>query len=256
LTLTIKQWDAGHYNNSFSFIWQYGSGVLDLLEPTPDERILDLGCGTGHLTAQIAESGASVIGIDHSEEMIQTALETYPEIEFHCMDATEFAFDDSFDAIFSNAVLHWVQPPEAAIQRVRESLKQGGRFVAEFGGHRNVEKVVDALGAALVDHGVHDAESRNPWYFPSIGEYTSLLEQHGLEPTYARLYDRPTLLNGGEDGLYGWLTMFGDAFLRDVSESTRHSVLESVAERLRPTLLHDGNWYADYRRLQIVAVKR
>jgi trans-aconitate methyltransferase len=253
--LTIKQWDAGHYNDRFSFIWQYGTGVLDLLEPKPDERILDLGCGTGHLTAQIAESGASVIGVDHSNEMVQAAREAYPDIEFHCMDATEFAFDEPFDAIFSNAVLHWVHPPEAVIQRVREALCLGGRFVAEFGGKHNVEQVVNALVDALVEHGVEDAAARNPWYFPSIAEYTSLLEQHDLEPTYARLYDRPTLLDGGEDGLYGWLTMFGDSFLRDVSESTRRTVVDSVAERLRTALFRDGNWYADYRRLQVVATR-
>jgi trans-aconitate methyltransferase len=255
-TVTIKQWDASHYNESFSFIWKYGSGVFDLLEPQPGERILDLGCGTGHLTAQIAESGATVVGIDHSDDMVQAAKQSYPEIEFYRMDATDFAFEEPFDAIFSNAVLHWVRPPEQAIERVRAALKPGGRFVAEFGGKHNVEQVTDALVEALIHHGVADAAERNPWYFPSIGEYTNLLETYGIESIYARLYNRPTLLDGGEDGLAGWLTMFGDAFLQGVSETTRRSVMEAVANSLRPTLLQDGNWYADYRRLQIVAVKR
>jgi trans-aconitate methyltransferase len=253
--LTAKQWDAGHYNQSFSFIWQYGSGVLELLDPQPGERILDLGCGTGHLTARIAESGASVVGIDHSIEMVEAARATYPEIEFHRMDATDFSFSDPFDAIFSNATLHWVKPPEQAISCMRGALKPGGRLVAEFGGHGNVEQVIQALVDELAQHSVADGMSRNPWYFPSIGQYAALLEQNGFEPVFACLYDRPTLLDGGEDGLAGWLSMFGDSFLADLSENTQQAVIAGVAERLRPALLRDGNWYADYRRLQVVAIR-
>ena len=253
--MSAQQWDARHYNQSFSFIWQYGEGVLELLQPQPGERILDLGCGTGHLTAQIAESGASVVGIDHSAEMIDAAREAYPSLEFHRMDAIEFSFDEPFDAVFSNATLHWVRPPERAVERIYRTLKPGGRFVAEFGGHGNVQQVVRALIAELEQRGHRDAAERNPWYFPSIAEYTTLLEQHGLEPTFARLYDRPTLLDGGEDGLAGWLMMFGDSFLQGLSPDERDAVVSGVAERLRATLLRDGNWYADYRRLQVVAIR-
>lgn len=254
--MSVKQWDADHYNDQFAFIWEYGAGVFDLLDPVDGEQILDLGCGTGHLTAQIAEAGATVIGIDHSADMIDAAKVSYPEIQFHCMDATDFAFDEPFDAIFTNAVLHWVHPPERAVQRIHDSLKPGGRLVAEFGGHRNVGAVVEALIAELERHGYPDAAERNPWYFPSIAEYTSLLESRGLEPVMARLYDRPTLLDGGEAGLGGWLTMFGDSFLKDVPDQTRSSVVNGAAERLRPVLFRDGNWYADYRRLQVVAYRR
>lgn len=251
--MTSKQWDAGHYNQSFSFIWQYGAGLLELLDPRPGERVLDLGCGTGHLTAEIASKGASVVGIDHSAEMIDAARKAYPELEFHQMDATDFSFDEPFDAVFSNAVLHWVKPPEAAVRSIRAALKPGGRLVAELGGHRNVDQVVRALVAELDRHGYPDAGSRNPWYFPSIAEYTSLLEANGLEAVYARLYDRPTPLDGGEDGLAGWLAMFGDPFLSGVPAETLRSVIAAVAARLRPALFHDGTWYADYRRLQVVA---
>jgi trans-aconitate methyltransferase len=256
LTTENKKWDAGHYNESFAFIWQYGAGVLDLLKPAEGERILDLGCGTGHLTAKIAESGATVVGIDHSADMVDSASAAYPAIEFQRMDATNFAFDEPFDAIFSNAVLHWVQPPEAAVKRIRTALKPGGRFIAEFGGHGNVDQVVTALITELENHGYGDAASRNPWYFPSMAAYSALLESHGLEPILMRLYDRPTLLDGGEAGLSGWLAMFGDSFLRGVSEDDRCTVLTGVADRLRPTLLHGSDWYVDYRRLQVVAVKR
>jgi trans-aconitate methyltransferase len=254
--VTAKQWDAGHYNQSFAFIWNYGAGVLELLKPEPGERILDLGCGTGHLTKQIHDAGATVVGIDHSSDMIDAARQSYQEIEFQCIDAASFSFDDPFDAVFSNAVLHWVQPPARAVQRIRESLKPGGRFVAEFGGHGNVAQVVTTLVSELEARGFVDAHKRNPWYFPSIAEYTTLLEGHGLEPIFARLYDRPTLLEGGDEGLAGWLTMFGDSFLAGVPAEEHHSIMQTVADRLRPTLFRDGNWYADYRRLQIIAVKR
>jgi trans-aconitate methyltransferase len=251
----LKQWDASNYNDQFAYIWEYGAGVFDLLKPARGERILDLGCGTGHLTAQIAETGASVVGIDHSSDMIDAAKLSYPSIEFHCMDATGFRFAEPFDAIFSNAVLHWVRPPERGVQRIRDSLKPGGRLVAEFGGHRNVGAVVETLISEMEDHGISNAAARNPWYFPSIAEYTSLLEEHGMEPVMARLYDRPTLLDGGESGLGGWLMMFGDSFLKDLPVESRESIVENVAERLRPTLFRDGDWYADYRRLQVVAYR-
>jgi SAM-dependent methyltransferase len=254
--LATKQWDAGHYNQRFAFIWQYGEGVLELLEPQSGERVLDLGCGTGHLTAKIAESGASVVGIDHSPEMVATAKASYPSIPFHQMDATSFQFDEPFDAVFSNATLHWVKPPEQAIQRIHAALKPGGRFVAEFGGRGNVEQVVRGVTAELASRGYVDSADRNPWFFPSIARYTALLEHYDLEPIFARLYDRPTLLDGGEDGLEGWLIMFADSFLRDVPHSERASIVAGVRDRLRPTLYRDGAWYADYRRLQVIAVRR
>ncbi len=191
--------------------------------------------------------------MDHSAEMIQTAQQTYPEIEFHQSDATSFSFNEPFDAVFSNAVLHWVRPPERAIERIRDALKPGGRFVAELGGRGNVEGVVSALVAELERHGVPDARDRNPWYFPSIGEYAALLEHHGLEPSLARLYERLTLLQGGEDGLTGWLEMFGDPFFSGVDAATRQTVIAAMSDRLRPTMYRDGSWYADYRRLQVVA---
>jgi trans-aconitate methyltransferase len=254
-TLSIQQWDAHHYNREFAFVWEYGSGVLELLQAKPDERILDLGCGTGHLTNQIADSGSTVIGIDHSAEMIAAARQSYPSIEFHQMDGSKFSFDEPFDAVFSNATLHWIHPPEAAADCIRRALKPGGRLVAEFGGHRNVGQVVNALTTELALHGYPEAMSRNPWYFPSIAEYTALLERLGMEPVFARLNDRPTLLDGGYEGLASWLSMFGDSFFEGVPDDERSRICEAVAQRLQPDLFRDGNWYADYRRLQIVAMR-
>jgi trans-aconitate methyltransferase len=252
---TEKRWDAEGYNERFGFIWRHGAGVLALLDPKPGERVLDLGCGTGHLTAEIASRGADVVGIDHSLEMVRAARESYPELVFDQEDATDFSFEDPFDAVFSNAVLHWVHPPEDAARCINAALKPGGRLVAEMGAHGNVGQIVGALIDELEAHGYENAASRNPWYFPSISEYAGLLERHGLEPRMMHLYDRPTLLNGGENGLLGWLKMFADIFFAGVTDADRDAISASVVERLRQSLFRDGDWYADYRRLQVVAYR-
>src|SRR4051794_40038377 len=161
-------WDANHYDASHSYVWTLAADLIELLAPRAGERVLDLGCGTGHLTARIAEAGAAVVGIDSSPEMIAEARRLFPDIRFEVADARNFAFDEPFDAVFSNAVLHWVKPPEEAAACVRRALKPGGRFVAEFGGRGNVAGVVSALDAA--SHAVGLGAWEHPWYYPSIGE--------------------------------------------------------------------------------------
>ena len=196
---------------------------------------MDLGCGTGHLTHEIAQAGAVLLGIDKSAEMIEQASRNYPGLEFAVADATEYVAAQPFDAVFSNAVLHWIRPPEAVARTVQLALKSGGRFVAELGGKGNTQSILDVVG-------------RNDWYFPSIGEYASLLEQHRLEVVQAVLFDRPTPLEG-EHGLRDWLNMF---FKPPLSEFE----VERAERCLRPKLFRDGTWYLDYRRLRIVAKLR
>ncbi|ARS89511.1 class I SAM-dependent methyltransferase [Natrarchaeobaculum aegyptiacum] len=247
-------WDSSAYDGSHSFVYEYGEDVLDLLEPTPDERILDLGCGTGHLTARIADVGADVVGLDRSPEMLAQARERYPEHAFVRADAREFAFDDPFDAVFSNAALHWIdeQDQDAVLECVADALGPGGRFVAEFGGTGNVQTIVDAVATELERRGYPAA---NPWYFPSVGEYASALEAHGFEVRHARLFDRPTPLEDGDDGLSGWLEMFGDELLGPVPDDERDGFLEAVEDEAREDLyVDDDHWIADYRRLRVVAV--
>src|SRR5262249_12224499 len=142
---------------------------VDQLAPQPGERILDVGCGTGHLTAQIAQSGASVVGLDNSPEMLTAARAAYPGLEFVQADARQFTFAEPFDAVFSNAALHWVREPQRVIRCIREALKPGGRFVAELGGKGNVQTIAHALRAAAEQLGLPLAES--PWYFPGVAEY-------------------------------------------------------------------------------------
>lgn len=247
-------WDAALYDGRFTFVWEYGGGLLDLLDPQPGERILDLGCGTGHLTRAIADHGAEAVGVDLSAEMIEQARRHYPDLSFAVADATHLTTDVPFDAVFSNAVLHWVSDPAAAIASIAAVLRVGGRLVAEFGGRGNVDTLVQATTDAIRAAG-HDP-GPNPWYFPSIGEYATLLEQHGLEPVQMALIDRPTKLDGGPEGLRLWLTMFAGSFFNGLAEADREAIIRDIEHRLRPVCFQDGHWYADYRRLRLVALRR
>jgi trans-aconitate 2-methyltransferase len=221
---------------------------VDILDPKPGERILDLGCGTGELSQSISERGATVIGIDADPKMIHRAQSQFSDCQFMVGDARSFELDQRVDAVFSNAALHWVPEAERAVTAISRSLKPGGRLVAEFGGKHNICKI-----AAYMDRAV--GPSKNPWYFPSIAEYSSILEKHDLEVTFAQLYYRPTPLSEGENGLRNWISMFGNSFLYGLDDETTETVLAGAESELH-TDLHDGEqWFADYRRIRIVASK-
>ncbi|MBD2754195.1 class I SAM-dependent methyltransferase [Spirosoma validum] len=245
-------WNTDLYTQKHSFVYQYGEGLLELLNPRPHERILDLGCGSGELTQRIAESGAQVIGIDSSATMLNKAQAQFPTLTVHQMDATNFSFDDPFDAIFSNAVLHWVPDYEATVRQMAKALKPGGRLVLEFGGKNNVATIVNAVARQLEKFGY----SFTPfWFFPSIGEYTPVLEQYGFKVRLAQHYDRDTLLNDPETGLADWIEQFGPYFFKNVASADKAAILEAINDDLRPALFRDGRWYADYKRIRIVAEK-
>jgi trans-aconitate methyltransferase len=249
-----SQWNAALYDDKHSFVWKMAAGLLILLEPRPCERILDVGCGTGHLTSQIAASGAKVVGVDKSPDMIQQAREKYPDLRFAVMDAREIAFAEPFDAVFSNATLHWIQEPEKVIAGIAKSLKPGGRFVAEFGGKGNTGELLAAVERAWSKLGL-PGPAPKPWYYPTIAEYAGLLEKHGLEVTCATLFERPTPLEDGDNGLRNWLQMFGSVLLEKLPDAQRAQALAMVEQEARPTLCHEGNWVMDYRRLRLVARK-
>ncbi|HVS36404.1 MAG TPA: methyltransferase domain-containing protein [Gemmataceae bacterium] len=252
MTRPTQRWDAGRYDEKHGFVWQYGGSLVELLDPKPGERILDLGCGTGHLTARIAAAGAIVVGLDHSAEMLEQARSAYPQLQFIQADARDFTFAEPFDAVFSNAVLHWVRPPEAVIRRVRDALRPGGRFTAELGGRGNVRRIEAAMHAAAERLHIH--LSGPQWYFPGVAEYASLLEAEGLEVRYATLFDRPTPLDG-EKGLRDWVLMFGRATVDGIPAERREDFLTAVEDAARPDLYRDGGWFADYRRLRVNAVQ-
>lgn len=249
------QWNTALYDRQHAFVWQYGESLVDWLAPQPGEQILDLGCGTGHLTAKIAATGARVIGMDANPDMIAVAQQTYPELSFAIADARNFQLSEPVDAVFSNATLHWVKDPDAVIQCIYQALKPGGRFVAEFGGKGNIGAIATALFAAFRSLGYAQCETWNPWYFPTIGDYATRLEQQGLEVTRAVLFNRPTPLEEGDSGLSNWLRMFANGILAHVSVDAQTQVIHQVEESLKSTLYQAGKWTADYRRLRIVARK-
>ncbi|MEH2208502.1 MAG: methyltransferase domain-containing protein [Nostoc sp.] len=255
LSIPKNSWDAALYEDKHAFVWQYGEDLLKLLNPQPGESILDLGCGTGQLTEKIAQAGAEVMGVDYASEMIEKARQNYPHIRFDVADARNFQVDKPLDAIFSNAVLHWVKEADSAIASIHQSLKPGGRFVAEFGARGNIKAIVTALYNALESIGIPQAQVENPWYYPSIGEYASLLEHQGFDVIYAILFPRPTPLAEGEAGITNWIKMFASPFLAGLSPEQQIQIIPVVEEYLKPTLYQQGTWTADYRRIRIVAIK-
>jgi trans-aconitate methyltransferase len=248
-------WNAELYDDKHSFVWKMAAGVLKLLAPQSGERILDIGCGTGHLTAQIAEAGAEVLGIDRSADMIRQAKEKYPVLHIEVMDATEITMTEMFDAVFSNATLHWIKKPERVIAAMTKALRPGGRFVAEFGGKGNTTAFLEAVRNSWVNLQFPGAPP-NPWYYPSLPEYASLLEKHGFEVAYAILFDRPTPLEDGERGLRNWFDMFGACLVQNLSDHQKAVLRDEIENQARPTLFHQDRWVMDYRRLRVVAYKK
>ncbi len=255
-SVTHQHWNAELYQGSHSCIWQYGRDLLQLLAPQPGERILDAGCGTGQLANEIAASGADVIGVDASPEMIAAARTNFPQLRFELRDVTALSFEDEFDAVFSNAVLHWISDQRSAVASIQRALKPGGRFVFEMGGYGNLREILRALYQALREIGIEKPDTLCPWTFPSIGDYAQLLESQGLRVQYAVLFDRPTPLESGGEGLVNWLAMFGGFALQPLTENQRNHVARRVEEIAQPKLFHDGRWVADYKRLRMLCVKQ
>jgi len=249
----MRKWDASLYDRKHAFVFRYGEEVIELLAPQRGERILDVGCGTGHLTSKIAGAGAHVTGIDSSAEMIASARTAYPALDFRVADATDFTFGELFDAIFSNAMLHWVKRAEDAVVSMSRALRPGGRFVVEFGGRGNVTHIDSAVEESV--RKVAGREALATKYYPSIGEYSTLLERHGLQVRSALLFDRPTRLEEGELGLRNWIMMFRGELLSEVTNEEREKIFQAVEGKTRGALFRDGSWFADYRRLRITALK-
>lgn len=250
-----NKWSPDLYDNQHSFVYKYGENLLNLLSPRPGENILDLGCGTGHLTSLIAGSGADVTGVDSSPEMVAKAKALYPHIRFEVGDATDFSSPDSFDAVFSNAVFHWIPQQDKVLKCVYNSLKPGGRLVADFGGERNVQSIINAIRSSLMDRGYVKNSQMNFWYFPSLREYLGLLENNNFRVDYAAYYSRETELADTSEGIKNWVRMFGLKFFEGLSTAEVDDILGEVQDRVRETNYRDGKWYADYKRINVVAVK-
>ena len=245
----MQRWDPDAYDVNARFVSDLGAGVVELLDPLPGERILDLGCGDGALTQRLLEAGAEVVGIDGSAEMIAAARAA--GIDAHVVDGHVLGFDAEFDAVFSNAALHWMTRPDEVIAGVARALKPGGRFVGEMGGHGCVAAVVTALLAVLERRGIN-GKALIPWYFPTPDDYRARLERGGFDVETMLHFPRPTPLPGD---VTGWLETFAGPFMSEVADPPE--VRAEVAELLRPSLCDEhGNWTVDYVRLRFAAELR
>ncbi|MES2416995.1 MAG: methyltransferase domain-containing protein [Bacteroidota bacterium] len=248
-------WDSNLYNKQHHFVSDYGADVLQWLAAKANEQILDVGCGTGQLAAQIAASGASVLGIDASADMIASARSAYPNLTFEVADGTKLAYHESFDAIFSNATFHWIENQDALVGGLFKSLKPGGRLVAEFGGKGNIKSITAAITQAADRLNLAALVTTNFWFFPSVSTYTSLLESNGFEVEQAWLFDRPTPLIG-ENGMYAWINQFAQYAFKKLNAEQAESIKHLAVEILKPNYFINGIWVADYKRLRIKAIKR
>ncbi|HTT75133.1 MAG TPA: methyltransferase domain-containing protein [Candidatus Binataceae bacterium] len=245
-----QDWKAERYEKHAHFVPALGQAVLDLLAPKAGERILDLGCGDGVLTMKIAESGASVYGVDGSADMIAAA--TARGLQARVMNGMNLQFDHQFDAVFSNAALHWMKAdPDAVIRGVAQALKPRGRFVAEMGGHGCVAAITLALVVAIERRGIANAAIHIPWYFPTVDDYRGRLQRAGFTVDYIALIPRPTPL---PTDMAGWIETFGDSLLRLLPAEARAVAANDAIELLRPILCDEqGRWTADYMRLRFAA---
>ena len=245
-----QTWNPETYGRDGAFVHQLAGGVLEWLAPQPGERILDLGCGDGQLTLRIAASGAIVVGIDASSEMVTAARARGVEADIGPAEKLPYP-DHIFDAVFSNAVLHWVRGQDEMLSQVRRVLRPGGRFVAEMGGHGNIAAIRAAFAAVLARHGFASLGDRGN-YYPTAEEYGSRLERQGFVVQKIIHFPRPTLLPAS--GMAGWLNTFNRGALDSLPEELRDPVVEETAALLAPVLrAHDGQWTADYVRLRFIA---
>lgn len=244
----VQRWSAADYAKNGRFVQEMAGAVFAMLAPKPGERILDLGCGDGALTEEIKAAGANVLGVDLSDELL--AVARMKGLTVRKMDGHALDFVSQFDAVFSNAALHWMRKPKLVIAGVHRALCSRGRFVAELGGHGNVAAIATAMRAvSRVRNG--DPSLLAPWFFATVEEYSRLLTEAGFSVKEIALVPRPTQLKTGMDG---WLRTFGRSFFEQFPEPERTDVVGEVVELLRPSLCDSkGVWTADHVRLRLFA---
>lgn len=245
-----QNWNPDIYNSNVGFVPVLGKAVIELLNPTPGERILDLGCGDGALAKELGERGFSVTGVDSSPEMVEAAR--INGVDARLMDGERLDFQGEFDAVISNAALHWMSDQYAVVRGVWNALKPGGRFAAECGGEGCVRVIREGMKIALIKRDI-DYKARNPFKYPKLGEYASVLENQGFKVGYIARIDRPTPL---QDGLRGWLEVFSESHTRGFSQAEKEKFYTEVEDYCRPILYNaKTGWKADYVRLRFLAVK-
>ena len=251
--MNIK-WDADKYTSDFSFVHQYGNNVIDLIDADKNSTVLDLGCGNGALSQSLYDKGCIVKGIDASKELLDIARKNHPDIEFIQADATSFTLQDPVDVVFSNAVFHWIEKERQMdmLKCVYNALKENGQFIFEFGGYGNNQLIHKALAEVFSEY---QYTYIMPFYFPTISEYSTLLENAGFRVVYAVLFDRMTELKG-ENGLKDWINMFVKTpftIIQNVDE--KNAIIDKAVDNLQSILYRDGKWYADYVRIRMKAIR-
>lgn len=246
-----QHWNPARYQREAGFVAELGRPLLDLLAPRAGERILDLGCGDGRLTLEAAAGGARLTGVDLSPDLAQDARARGLDVQV--ADAAALPYPDaSFDAVLSNAALHWMTAPEPVLGEVARVLKPGGRFVGEMGGAGNVATIVGAIANAFAQRGI-ELTRAYPWYFPTPAQYRGLLEGAGFTVDRLERFARPTDLPAD---ISGWLATFAESFLAQVPEADREALVADIRAALEPTLRQvDGRWVADYVRLRFAVRK-
>ena len=248
--LSQQHWSAERYAATANFVPTLGMPVFELLAPQPRERILDVGCGDGALTEKIAAAGAQVVAVDAAPDMVAAARAK--GIDAHVVPGQSLSFDREFDAVFSNAALHWMRPPEAVLAGIYRALKPGGRFVAEMGGQNNTAAILIAVSAVVARRGL-DPTRLSPWYFPSDTAYRRKLEAAGFGVAEMGVFPRQTVL---ASGMEAWLDNFTDDFFGPLPPGERMAARAEAIELMRPHLTDEnGTWIADYVRLRFKAVK-
>ncbi|PSJ16172.1 class I SAM-dependent methyltransferase [Nitrosomonas supralitoralis] len=245
-----QNWNETTYKEHASFVPALANDVIGLLKPRKGERILDVGCGDGVLTLKIQEKGCSVIGVDSSMSMVETAINR--GIEAYVIDAHDLNYQNEFDAIFSNAALHWLIHPVKVIKNMYSALKLNGRFVAEFGGDGNIAALLKAM-QDVFEENKEFGEFTMPWFFPSADEYKCLLEKEGFKVNYIELIPRPTPL---KSGIEKWLEIFAEGITSHLSAEQKNTFMIAVKDKLITSLYTEkAGWIADYVRLRFAATK-
>lgn len=246
-------WDAKDYQNNFNFVTSYGEDVLSLITKEPNSFIVDLGCGNGGLTKKLNDLGFKVLGIDDSDDMLKLANEQYPSLSFKKGNAIKFKLDKKADVIFSNAVFHWINKENQLemLKNIYNQLADGGQLVCEFGGYGCAESVHSTLEKCFNKKGL---KYLRKFYFPTIGEYSPLLEQAGFKVEYAILFDRPTPQKT-KDGLKDWINMFVKEPFKNIDDKTKNEIIDEAVNQLKDTLFIDNTWIVDYVRIRVRAVK-
>ena len=249
---STSKWDAGDYARVAGFVPALGAAALDLLNPQPGERILDVGCGDGALSLKIIELGAEVVGVDSSPDLVEAARAAgvYAEL----MDAADMGFERQFDAAFSNAALHWMLDKERVAAAVFAALHFGGRFAGEMGGEGNIAILRGGIRAELEDRG-YPVPAEDPQWYPSVAEFRAVYEAAGFTHIDAHIIPRETELAAG---VAEWVKTFRAGWLdaAQVPEADRDEVAAAIERRLEPELRRsNGSWFADYVRLRFIMRK-